>query len=254
MRILNSGLVCAIMLSAAALVASPALATTVTPNGTYDATNVSGKGQNFAMWLVGLPIPRNQTYWQFEGGAGVFNVNDTSATLSGVLVQNGDASRRLQLDMTLSYRGTGAAGQGSAGPKCGGGCADSANWDYFNFQSATLTGASPALAGLSVQLTAFPTDIFGRATTPGQLGNGANDYNGGLGFSTWFTWTTTAADRYFFLPTRGNGDININLDPTAPPPPPPPPPPAPTPIPLPASGLLLLGALGAAFARHRLAA
>lgn len=227
------GLAAAAILSVSAFAGGHAEASTLTPNGTYDATSVTTGGNLHSVWLVDFLGSGADRYWQFEGGAGELVVTDTSATLSGTLVQNSNSDNKLDIVAEFGFRGTGPAGHTAAGLKCGGGCGDAANWDFFDFVSGSLTGASTSLAGLSVSL-------MGQINANGdeypvQLGNGANDKNAGLGLSSWFRWYSDGDDTFFDGRARGRGDINVNL----------------APVPLPASGLLLIGAIGAVGAASR---
>ena len=201
---------------------TPALATPVTPDGVYSATSVSSGSFDHAVWLVDLlGHTVADRYWQFEGGSGLFTVDGNSAELEGSIVQNTNPHNVLMIDMEFDFRGTGAAGQGSEAPKNGGG-GDPDTWDYYDLVSGSITGTLMGEA-VALDLTIRPSDEL-----PAQLGLGANDKDGGFGFSSWIYWSVAAGNEFDFGRHSGIGDVNIQL----------------APVPLPAGGLLLLAGLG----------
>lgn len=185
----------------------------------YHATNVTSGNQDHTFYFnpaIGGP----NKHWQFVGGYGIFTVNGSgagaTATLTGEIVQNGSPGNRFGVD--LSFQG--AAGQNGAGLKCGGGCGDSASWQFFQSITGSLTGLAGTVVGTVL-------DLSHRTGTPfPQLGNGANDKNSGFGFSTWFS-VDNRPGQY--------GDINLNL----------------SPVPLPAGVVLLLTGLAGLGAARR---
>ncbi len=218
----------------AAGAASSALAAPVTAYGAYDATSVNTGGNLHTIWLEDfLGANDADDYWQFVGGPGLFEFDGTTdpdeARLGGTIAQNTDTSNTFDISFVFSYR---PQGQGGMAPKNGGG-GNPATWDYFDFVSGTATGTGGAVNGTNLSFTIRPS-----ADLPAQLGDGANDKNLGLGFSSWVFWDDGS--------TSGIGDINLNL--------------AfvtgsgynPPPVPLPASALLLIGAMGAMGAAARM--
>ena len=212
-----------------ALLATAATASTYT--GTYDAGNVETVGNPHTLWLV--DFVDGSKYWQFEDGSNAFVFEDTTATLNAVAFQTGNANRRMDLSMTFEL----AAGPNGS-PKCGGDCSDVANWNFFDFTSASLTGMDD-LAGVILNLTLGAVDNGGRGPIDKlpQLGFGANDKDAGFGFSTWFNWERVMdlnQNPNFDVVqtgTSGHGDVNLQLDVT--------------PVPLPAAGWLLIAGVGA---------
>lgn len=184
----------------------------------YHATNVTSGSQDHTFYFnpaIGGP----NKHWQFDG-VGIFTVNGSgagaTATLTGEIVQNGSPGNRFGVD--LSFQG--AAGPNGSGLKCGGGCGDSANWQFFQSITGSLTGLAGSVLGTVL-------DLSHRNGTPyPQLGNGANDKNSGYGFSTWFS-VDGRSGQY--------GDINLNL----------------SPVPLPAGVILLLTGLAGLGAARR---
>lgn len=199
---------------------------------TYDATNVTTGNNDHTFYFGSAPFGGGNKHWQFEGGMGLFETfTDGFAKVTGTIFQNApqaDAANRFDVDVTFKL-----VDGPMNGLKCGGGCADSANWDHYVFDDATLTGIAGAVSGLVLGLDNRPNMPIG------QFGNGANDKNAGLGFSDWFKWSVETANGHFGLMQgdSGYGDINLNLAdngggnrPL-------------NPVPLPAGGLLLLSGL-----------
>jgi len=216
----------AILAAGLMAVGTAASATTVTPNDKYHASSVKTGGNFHTFWFVGLL--GGSRYWQFTDG-GTMIVDDNSAQLKGTIQQNGNAGNKLDVDISFAYKQTGT-GNGVVG-KCGGGCpaANVNTWDYFSYDTVSMTGtAGSLLDGMSIDLTMKPAN----GKMPPQMGDYANDKNAGLGFSSWYYWTSN----FNGATKTGYGDINVNL----------------VAAPLPAGMLLLLSGLGGlAFLRRR---
>ncbi|MEL7258431.1 MAG: hypothetical protein AAFN80_11410, partial [Pseudomonadota bacterium] len=60
--------VVAASLGAFAFVGGVASASTMTPNGEYEAKSVTTNGHDHALWLVGFLGSGADRYWQFEDG------------------------------------------------------------------------------------------------------------------------------------------------------------------------------------------
>jgi hypothetical protein len=219
----------AVILSAATLFGATADAATMY-EGTYKATSVNTGGNDHTVWLPGL-FGNVNAYWQFAPEDGKFKVgeNNETAHLTGRIQNN--VSTNLQMDVDVSYvlRTPNVPGDTV---KQGGGTYDG-TWSFFDISSAIMTGVGD-LEGLTLTLSAFPNPDV--EDIPFQLGDGANDKNGGLGGAGWFSWFVEVTDNYngpdWFnsvdLGAKKHGDININL----------------APVPVPAAGLLLLAGLG----------
>ncbi|MEM9584140.1 MAG: hypothetical protein AAGA08_13600 [Pseudomonadota bacterium] len=213
---------------AAAMIAT--IGATASVAATYKATNVKTGGNFHTFFFGSAPFGGGNKHWQFEGGFGTFKTfedgGNSFATLEGRIFQNApqaDATNRFDVSVKLQK----VAGPGAAGAKCSG-CFGgvAADWSFYEFVSAEslLTGVAGMVSGLELSLGDRPNQPIG------QLGNGANDKNAGLGFSDWFEWTITKDNGVFAnldVGTKGYGDINVNL----------------ATMPLPAGGLLLLSGL-----------
>ena len=195
----------------ACLLGMTANASTQNP-GIYNADSVDTRGNLHTLWLPGL-FGDGSKFWQFVDGNGVLEVTDMGATLDAVAQQNhGTRQVRIQLDLAKTTQG------GSI--KCYTTICDTSDWDFFSYISGKITGVSADLAGLALDLT-----MRGPAV---QLGNGANDKDGGFGASSWFN-VAVSADNTFSGPlhTR-HGDVNLQL----------------SAVPVPAAGWLLIAGLG----------
>ncbi|MCB9788804.1 MAG: hypothetical protein H6744_19165 [Deltaproteobacteria bacterium] len=121
----------------------------------------------------------------------------------------GDMGSEWFVDVALDYQGRGAAGQGTGGPKKEmASCQPTATtdtWDYFDFAPG-LTHIWRVSNPLDVAaLTMYPA----HCEFPLQLGMAANNKNGGLGFSSWFSFEHTEPGR---AKITGKGDFNVDLD------------------------------------------
>jgi hypothetical protein len=217
---------------AIAIVAATAFGTGATAatdyEGVYDATSVNTNGNLHTLWLPDLfSSPSVNAYWQFVPNPGKFKVAAGNATahLTGTIVNNVMNNLSMMVDIAYTLRNPNQPGTG--GFKGGSGdVSDAANWSFFTMTLATLTGTGD-LGGLQLSLTEI-------ASVPFQLGDGANDKNPGLGASGWFTWVVDSQasnTTYSAQASPGHGDVNLNLKLA--------------PIPLPATGILLVGAIGA---------
>lgn len=212
-------------------------AVTLTPNGTYEATNVKTGGNYHTFYLPHLV--NGNAHYQFEGGSGTFVVTDNSARLFGTIVQNGNSANKLEADIWFNFEqtgpGSGIVGKTNKVPNPKGPII--ADWDFFTYDltKTSLKGASSSLLdGVELSLSVKPGD----GSMPFQLGSYADDKgNAGLGGSSWFYWTVSSGENDPDLKNKnGHGDINVQLQP----------------VPLPAGSLLLITALGAcAVARRR---
>lgn len=198
--------------------------------GNYNVESINTGSNLHTFWLPNL-ISGQSNYWQFDANGGSFNHSGANATLNGTIVNNSDAMKQFDVDITFNFSHKGNPGPG---PKCefgGAACASakyvsqSAQFEYFTYATATLTGLN-MLSGLTLALTVAPVD----GSLPPQLGYGANNKDiDEFGFSSWFKWnvaSNTTGTKY----GNGQGDINIEL----------------TPVPVPAA-LPLLGSVIAGF-------
>ncbi len=107
--------------------------------------------------------------------------------------------------MVFKYRGAGAAGEGSGGPKLDAGWMVPKNltdsWDYFDLISGTLAQVG---GGASVALTQKPKG----SVYPFQVGKGANGKTWAYSSSGWLDWVKTDGTSSL----QGHGDINVDLD------------------------------------------
>lgn len=213
--------------------------------GSYDALNVSSVDDpNHAVWLPGLFSFQDATnhpeqHWSFGAGAGSFDYNGGVAGLSGVITNNEDPTRQLMVDVGFDF-----VQKGGRVSKCDYGAsvcdsadyqAKEANFEYFTYGQATLTGIG-ALDGLILSLTIMPAD----GTYPPQLGYGANDKDASeFGFSSWFFWNVEQnTSGVALVADNGRGDFNLEL--------------GATPVPLPAALPLFAAALaGLGFVARR---
>ena len=203
----------------------------MTSPGDYGVTSVETDGTPHAFWLVDFAGTNNaDDYWQFQPATGTFSWDGTNATLTGTIFQNTDTANTLQVSVDFLYRSEGA---GDEAPKNGGGGVP-ADWDYFDFVAGSITGS---IDGFDV---ALDLSIRPNGELPGQLGLGANDKDGGLGFSSWIFYEAGEGNEFAFSPSNNNpriGDINLRLFPrfnNV----------GPSPVPLPASAWLMIAALG----------
>ncbi|MEO1550969.1 MAG: hypothetical protein AAFR93_11150 [Pseudomonadota bacterium] len=190
-----------------------------TPNysGQYDVGSVVSGGNSHAFWLPGFQGASGaDRYWQFIGTDAKFTIDTTAktATLTGTIQNNVNTNDKFTVSTTFDYMQTG--GYTASQLKCGGSCADIANWDLYDLAAGngTLTGMGD-LAGTKIEFVRMA------GSPPGQLGIGANDKKpaSDFGFSSWITWTSfeeipgIGGDIAggFQQTGSGKGDINIVL-------------------------------------------
>lgn len=189
--------------------------------GTYDVSSTNTNGNDHTLWLPGY-FSGLSAYWQFIDGEGAFVVTETGATLEATAqVNGGDSQVKVYLELAETTEG------GSI--KCWTTSCDTTNWDFFSYVSGTITGVSDDLDGLVLDMV--------QAGPAAQLGFGANDKDGGFGFSSWFNTSVSEANEYKGVDTSKHGDLNLSL--------------APAPVPLPAAGLMLIAGLGGLAAMRR---
>ncbi len=219
------------LLAAAAVVGftcSPAFATT------YDAlSHVENGSPEHSVWfsprnygvknpLVGASGDK-KNHFLFENapaGAGTFEVDEDTATLTGIVKNAAGDAFELALDFVLS---------GPADRVKNPDNVDTSDWSFYDLAVGTLTSLTDGIASFDVELRGNGLKA--------QLGVGANDKDADLfGFSTWITLneqncTSDDCQQY-------TGDINIVLEENdgsgggV------------SPVPLPAAGWLLIGAVG----------
>ena len=159
--------------------------------------------------------------------------------MTGTVQNNSNAS--LQLDFNWSLNEVVHAGPPACGAAAGTGCklatqAMKDNMVYFDFAGQQLTGtAGTVLAGLSIDLTIKPLD----GSKPPQLGYGGNWRTLDFGYSNWFKWSVSSAEKsvYGLRNMDGDGDMNLTL--------------TPTPVPVPAAAWMLIAGVGALGAMRR---
>ncbi len=152
----------------------------------------------------------NQGKFVFENESGQYVENgDGTATMTGTLVHESDASKRYSIVANLSGRTT-VAPAGSPKKELAsnayvenGGPVDTSTWVYYTGFDATFTGEG-SLAGAVLDL-----DRRGPAF---QIGFGASGKNADFGASMWFVYWTTSQPNSGHLPSDGNGDFNVSLN------------------------------------------
>lgn len=153
----------------------------------------------YAIWLTGIPNAASTTY-NFEGLGGVFNAfSDGTATLTGTIVNQAVSTWRWNVEIHLknkmdfaSWSALGRTFKGTS-PEA---LANHPNWSYYEMDDSKsiLTGLD-FFSGDTLHLSHAPTNfLYGF-----QFGVGANDKNGVLGVSGWFSFTGSYT---------GNGDAN----------------------------------------------
>lgn len=201
-------------------------------SGTYGLTNAY---PSHGIWLPSFKSGAS-TEWGVVNGSATYDSTAGTLNLSGRVQNNSNAA--LQLDFNWSLNEVVHAGP----PACGGGActgataAMKANMVYFDFAGQQLTGtAGTALAGLSIDLTIKPSD----GSKPPQLGYGGNWRTLDFGYSNWFKWSVSSAEKsaYGLKNTYGDGDMNLTL--------------TPTPVPVPAAAWMLIAGVGALGAMRR---
>lgn len=187
--------------------------------------------------------------WSFDTDS-AFVYNGSKARLKGRATNTGQSNLSFDFDLKFDVKTTGntpycqQAGAGSA-HDCSTTNAniDPSDWTFFSLASALFTGvAGSHMEGLSYNIVSNPK----HAPQAGEAANALDTT--GLGFSMWFTWTSSGtatspfANLYNFN-TKGKGDINIDLkdDPNG----------SPGVVPLPAAGWMLLAGIGGLAAAGR---
>jgi hypothetical protein len=156
---------------------------------------------------IGMPLPSlyaPNTYntFTFIQGAKFQENSDGTARLTGTIVDFNDINRKFDVDFNFTGRTTSGTPYNQTG-------ANSANWYYYTWGTATLTGAG-SLAGAVLQ-------VVERGGFKFQVGTGANqlwnaDDRTAMGAGGWLGWTVVSQ------PTSGpnllnysNGDADINV-------------------------------------------
>lgn len=212
--------------------AAPLPAVTDPYVGEYNTESVNTGPNLHTFWLPNL-ISGESNYWQFDSSGGSFNHTGPTATLTGTIVNNSNAMKRFDVDVSFNF-----LQKGGRVPKCelGGACGSaqyltqSAHFEYFTYGAATLTGLN-MLSGLTLALSIAPSD----GSLPPQMGYGANNKDlNEFGLSTWFHWNITSNTTGSHFKNYGQGDINLELTPV----------PVPAALPLLASALAGFGLFG----------
>ena len=199
-------------------------------SGTY---NLEDAFPSHGLWLPHFRDGASKT-WSVQSGTATYDSSAGTLDLNGTVRNNTDPSLELVIDFSLneiSHAGPPACGK----PGCASPTADMvANVKYFDFVDVMIKGVSGLLSGLTLDLSIKPKD----GEKPPQFGYGANWVDLNFGYSNWFYWTVSDAEKtqYGLKNLSGHGDVNVNM----------------SPVPLPAAGWLLLAGVGALGAmRHR---
>lgn len=177
---------------------------------TYDAIDAY---PDHGIWL--RPV-RNQLglgnnyRFSFDGSPGTF-IYDTDTGLASLTGTAYNATgRRADISLSLSRRGVGPAGEGTAGPQhsvssIANNTAITDLWTYFDMTLGSIDLWNAAeTAAQSIGITTFPNP---EDSKPAQLGNGGNWRNMDYGFSMWFDCTNVPGKN----PDSHCGDVNVDL-------------------------------------------
>lgn len=190
----------------------------------YDVTQFSDS--EHAVWLYGLKQAglADHTHFLFDE-AGRLNVyDDGTATLTGVVYNKRNENQQWNLDIKFNLVENYSGGLKNPTNKTGVTNQEAYdNWSFWEFdESSVLTGMGE-YEGSTINLfnRAFSeanlADFQESGKDPmvrGQLGIGANDKNGDLGFSTWFGYTGNVGDTTYDEYSHQNltkSDINVKL-------------------------------------------
>lgn len=167
-----------------------------------------------SIWTAGFNCGRaNQVQLTFQPDARLLIHDDGTARLTGTAIMAdlgggpGTLGEAWAVDVTLQYRGTGTAGQGSGGPKLllppevqpyeltlG--------WEYYHLAGGTLTN----IANPSDVATLVERPVGG--VYPFQMGISANNENLRYGAQVWFTFTRSGGT----CNKVGEGDFFLDLE------------------------------------------
>ncbi|MEO1551346.1 MAG: VPLPA-CTERM sorting domain-containing protein, partial [Pseudomonadota bacterium] len=185
----------------------------------YDTVNAySGHG----LYLPGLlndGSGAESTYWNQTSGKAT--LQNGSLTLEGSVYNQSDNSLtmdyKFELTELTNHAGSPACGNSGTGSNS---CNSNDPTDvdartyiqFFNLDSAVITGTGTALTGLVLNATVFPL----ANAKPPQLGYGGNWLNMNFGYSNWFTYdaNVTSISGYSVKdpsPDQWGGDLNLTF-------------------------------------------
>jgi hypothetical protein len=154
----------------------------------------------FAMFLGGLPSVYSDQY-EFQSATGRFEAfNDGTGRVYGTIVNTDSANWRWEVNLRLinrrdwtAWSGLGRSYKGNT-PEA---LANHPNWDYYEVDpSSTIIGLD-RFAGDTLFVVHAPANMYYGF----QFGTGANDKNGEIGMSGWFSYSGAYS---------GAGDLNAN--------------------------------------------
>jgi hypothetical protein len=153
----------------------------------------------FAMFLGGLPSVYSDQY-VFQGTGGLFEaLSDGTANIIGNIVNIDSATWRWIVDIKLvnrrSWADWSALGRSYKGttPEA---LANHPNWDYYEVDPSSRLMGLNRFSGDTLYISHAPSNMYYGF----QFGTGANDKNGEVGMSGWFSYTGAYS---------GAGDVNV---------------------------------------------
>ena len=231
-----------ILIAGSVLTASPQEATASTPSivNTYEVDEHSSNGHAF--WFKGLYDEglASSTKFLFDTPGIFTEYDDGTATLTGTIVNKHNANEMFNVDLTFNFINDYDGGVKLERVKNSdiyqeGGYENMTDYALNNYSFYELNRDASLLTGLGAyegsQLNFFNRAFNGNLTYEqfansgkdnkyyGQLGEGANAKNDGLGFSFWYGYTGeivyNGADSVAFTDTskynKSKSDINVNL-------------------------------------------
>jgi len=167
---------------------------------------------SYVLWMVGFFGGNHQVKMRGRDDVRMLIFDDGSAVVRGRVYVSSfgggpQGPAEWDLELTLTPRGRGPAGQGSGGPHLElpagtQGSEFTDGWRYWNMTIGTLRSADGSRQATFVERP-------GQGIFPFQLGHRANNRNFAFGASSWFT---------FYHPVPGGtllsgiGDINVDLE------------------------------------------
>ncbi len=176
----------------------------------WSLTNTKGGQGSHGLWLHSFVTDGKILRMTLQSDAYLVWYTNNTAKITGTVAVSslggggGNMGESWTLDLDLTYRGQGEAGEGSGGPKGINDDSVTDHWKYFDLLPTSRIIRSDSNGTDYLSLTQYPAN----SKHPFQVGEHADLHDTGFGAAVWYQWQRVTNGTTV---RSGNGDLNASL-------------------------------------------